>query len=87
MASHRRPSRDLGPAVRLLRQTAASLKEAQAEELAGIPQNRLSRDENERQLPDLPTLDRLLAYRGVDMERFGLALKEVRGKRETEEPD
>lgn len=57
------------------------MEQAQVAERTGIAQNRLSRYENERQLPDLPTLDRLLACYGVDMERLGRALKEVRGKR------
>jgi len=57
------------------------LEQAQVAERTGISQNRLSRYESEMQLPDLPTLDRLLACYGVDMERLGRALKEVRGKR------
>jgi transcriptional regulator with XRE-family HTH domain len=69
----------LGPALRLLRETA-SLKQAQVAERTGISQNRLSRYENERKLPDLPTLDRLLVCYGVDVEGFVRALKEVRGE-------
>jgi len=70
MASHLRPSRDSGPAVRLLRETVAALEQAQAAERAGIAQNRLCRSENERQLSDMPTLDQLLARYGIDMERL-----------------
>jgi transcriptional regulator with XRE-family HTH domain len=70
----------LGPALRLLRERVG-LKQVQVAERTGIAQNRLSRYENERQLPDLPTLDRLLACYGVDVERLGRALEEVRGSR------
>jgi transcriptional regulator with XRE-family HTH domain len=70
MASPRRPFHDLGPAVRLLREAAAALEQAQVAERTGIAQNPLSSDENERQLPDPPTLDRLLACYGVDIERL-----------------
>lgn len=69
MASPRRPSRDPGPAVRLLREAIAAFEQALAAERAGIAQNPFH-DENERQLPDLPSLDRLLARYGVDMERL-----------------
>lgn len=69
MASPRRPSHDLSLAVRLLREAAAALEQALAAERAGIAQNPF-RDENERQLPDLPSLDRLLARHGIDMERL-----------------
>lgn len=60
MASHRLSFHDLSLAVRLLRETVAAFEQAQIAE----------RDENERQLPDLPTLDQLLARHGVDIERL-----------------
>lgn len=81
MTSRLRTFSDLGPALRLLRETVAGLKQVQVAERTGIAQNRLSRYENGRQLPDVPTLDRLLAFYGVDVERLGRALTEVRGKR------
>jgi transcriptional regulator with XRE-family HTH domain len=71
---------DLGAALRLLREKVCGLTQVQVEERIGIAQNRLSRYENGRQLPDLPTLDRLLACYDVDVERLGRALKEVRGE-------
>src|SRR5687767_8071159 len=71
---------DLGPALRLLREKVAGLTQVQVAERTGIAQNRLSRYENGRQLPDVPTLDRLLGCYGVDAEGLGRALKEVRGK-------
>lgn len=71
---------ELGPALRLLREKVAGLTQVQVSERTGIAQNRLSRYENGRQLPDLPTLDRILACYDVDVERLGRALKEVRGK-------
>lgn len=80
MTSRLRIFRDLGPALRLLRDTAG-LKQVQVAERTGIAQNNLSRYENERKLPDLATLDRLLACYGVDVARLGRALEEVRGKR------
>lgn len=70
---------DLGPALRRLREVA-KLTQVQVAERTGIAQNRLSRYENGRQLPDVPTLDRLLGCYGVDVEGLGRALKEVRGK-------
>jgi transcriptional regulator with XRE-family HTH domain len=81
MTSPLRLFSDLGSALRLLLETVAGLKQVQVAERTGIAQNRLSRYENGRQLPDVPTLDRLLAFYGVDVERLGRALKEVRGKR------
>jgi transcriptional regulator with XRE-family HTH domain len=89
MASHRRPSHDLGPAIRLLLDTAAALEQAQVAERAGISQNRLSRDENEKQLPDLPTLDQLLARFGIDMEQLDpqFTAKVKRGYIKPEEPE
>lgn len=69
----------LGPALRLLRETA-SLKQAKVAERTGISQNRLSRYENERKLPDLPTLDRLLVCYGVDGGGLVRVLKDVRGE-------
>ncbi|HVG10110.1 MAG TPA: helix-turn-helix transcriptional regulator [Thermoanaerobaculia bacterium] len=71
---------DLGPALRLLREKIAGLTQVQVAERTGIAQNRLSRYENGRQLPDMPTLDRLLVCYGVDVVRLGHALEEVRGK-------
>ncbi|HVG06385.1 MAG TPA: helix-turn-helix transcriptional regulator [Thermoanaerobaculia bacterium] len=89
MASHLRPFRDSGPAVRLLRETADALEQAQVAESTGIAQNRLSHDENERQLPDLPNLDRLLARYGIDMERLDPQFRATieRGYIKPEEPD
>jgi len=69
----------LGPALRLLRETAG-LKQAQVAERTGIAQSRLSRYESEKKIPDLPTLDRLLTCYGVDVEGLVRALKEVRGE-------
>jgi transcriptional regulator with XRE-family HTH domain len=69
--------KDLGKALRLLR---GELSQVAVEERTGIAQNRLSRYENDKQLPDLPTLDRLLRFYGADVERLGRALKEARGK-------
>ena len=66
--------------MRLLREKVAGLTQVEVAERTGIAQNRLSRYENGRQLPDLLTLDRLLDCYGVDLERLGRALKEVRGK-------
>lgn len=71
---------DLGSALRLLREKVAGLTQVQVAERTGIAQNRLSRYENGRQIPDVPTLDRLLACYGSDVERLGRALKEVRGQ-------
>ena len=85
MTSRLRTFSDLGPALRLLRETV-DLPQVQVAERTGIAQNRLSRYENERQLPDLPTLDRLLACYGVDIEGLGRALKEVRRKRVANSP-
>jgi transcriptional regulator with XRE-family HTH domain len=65
MTSPLRIFNGLGPALRLLRETVG-LKQAQVAERTGIAQNRLSRYENERKLPDLRTLDRLLVCYGVD---------------------
>ena len=70
----------LGPALRLLRE-AAGLKRAQVAERTGISQRRISRYEREENVPDLPTLERLLACYGVDLEGLSRALKEVRGER------
>ncbi|HEX5716706.1 MAG TPA: helix-turn-helix transcriptional regulator, partial [Thermoanaerobaculia bacterium] len=56
------------------------LKQVQVAERTGIAQSRLSRYENGRKLPDLPTLDRLLVCYGVDMEGLGRALAKVRGE-------
>ncbi|HVG10019.1 MAG TPA: helix-turn-helix transcriptional regulator [Thermoanaerobaculia bacterium] len=86
MASHLRPFRDLGPAVRLLRETAAALEQAQVAERTGIAQNPY---ENEKQLPDLPTLDQLLACYGVDMEQLDpqFTAKVKLGYIKPEEPD
>ncbi|HYN21131.1 MAG TPA: helix-turn-helix transcriptional regulator [Thermoanaerobaculia bacterium] len=69
--------KDLGKALRLLR---GELSQVAVAERTGIAQNRLSRYENDKQVPDLPTLDRLLSCYGVDVERLGRAIKEVRGK-------
>ncbi|HWM92826.1 MAG TPA: helix-turn-helix transcriptional regulator [Thermoanaerobaculia bacterium] len=80
MTSPLRPFSDLGSALRLLREKVAGLTQVQVAERTGIAQNRLSRYENGRQLPDLPTLGRLLACYGADVERLGRALKEVQGK-------
>lgn len=80
MTSPLRAFSDLGHALRLLRETVAGLTQVQVAERTGIAQNRLSRYENGKQLPDVPTLDRLLACYGADVERLGRALKEVRGK-------
>ena len=80
MPSTLRAFSDLGAALRLLRETVAGLTQVQVAERTGIAQNRLSRYENGRQLPDVPTLDRLLACYGADVERLGRAIKEVRGK-------
>ena len=80
MSSTLRAFSDLGAALRLLRETVAKLTQVQVAERTGIAQNRLSRYENGRQLPDVPTLDRLLACYGADVERLGRALKEVRSK-------
>lgn len=80
MTSSLRPFSDLGAALRLLRETVAGLTQVQVAERTGIAQNRLSRYENGRQHPDVPTLDRLLACYGADVERLGRAIKEVRSK-------
>ena len=56
------------------------LKQVQVAERTGIAQSRLSRYENEKKLPDLPTLDRLLVCYGVDMGGLGRALARVRGE-------
>lgn len=89
MASPRRPFRDLALAVRLLREARAAFEQALVAERTGMAQNGVSRDENERQLPDLPTLDRLLARYGIDMERLDpqFAAKIKRGYIKPEEPD
>ena len=79
MPSNLRAFNDLGPALRRLREVAG-LTQVQVAERSGIAQNRLSRYENGRQLPDVPTMDRLLGCYGVDVEGLGRALKEVRGK-------
>ena len=68
-----------GPALRLLRE-ALGLKQAQVAERTGIAQSRISRNESEKKLPDLRTLDRLLVCYGVEAEGFVRALKEVRGE-------
>lgn len=70
----------LGPALRLLRETAR-LKQVQVAERTGVAQSRISRYECEKKVPDLLTLDRLLACYGVDVEGLSRALKEVRGER------
>ena len=80
MTSSLRAFSDLGAALRLLRETVAVLTQVQVAERTGIAQNRLSRYENGRQVPDVPTLDRLLACYGADVERLGRAIKEVRNK-------
>lgn len=86
MPSSLRPFSDLGAALRLLRETVAGLTQVQVAEGTGIAQNRLSRYENGRQHPDVPTLDRLLACYGADVERLGRAIKEVRAKRTAKAP-
>jgi transcriptional regulator with XRE-family HTH domain len=70
----------LGPALRLLRETAG-LKRAQVAERTGISQRRISRYEREENVPDLLTLDRLLSCYGVDAEGLSDAVKEVRAER------
>ena len=80
MTAPLRAFKDLGAALRLLRESVAGLTQVQVAERTGIAQNRLSRYENGRQLPDVPTMDRLLNCYGADVERLGRALKEVRGK-------
>jgi transcriptional regulator with XRE-family HTH domain len=70
----------LGPALRLLREKLAGLTQVEVAGRTGIAQNRLSRYENGTELPDVPTLDRLLSCYDADVERLGHALKEVRGK-------
>lgn len=72
--------RGLGSALRLLRE-AAGLKRAQVAERTGVSQRRISRYEREENLPDLPTLERLLVCYGVDAEGLSRALKEVREER------
>lgn len=69
----------LGPALRLLRDRVAGLTQTEVSALCGIAQNRLSRYENGRQVPDLVTLDRLLHCYGMDAEGLGRALKEAQG--------
>jgi transcriptional regulator with XRE-family HTH domain len=71
---------DLGLALCLLREKVAGLTQVQVAERTGIAQNRLSGYEDGRQLPDLPTLNRLLVCYGADVARLGRALKEVRGE-------
>jgi transcriptional regulator with XRE-family HTH domain len=68
----------LGPALRMLREKAG-LTQVTVAERTGIAQNRLSRYENGKQVPDLPTLDRLLSCYEVDVERLGQVLKDVQG--------
>ena len=69
----------LGPALRRLREKVAGLTQVEVAARSGIAQNRLSRYENGRKLPDLITLDRLLTCYGVDGEGFIRALKEAQG--------
>lgn len=71
---------DLGPALRRLRETAG-LKQVQVAARTGIAQGRLSRYENDRKVPDVATLDRLLVCYGVGLEELGRAIEEVRGQR------
>jgi transcriptional regulator with XRE-family HTH domain len=70
---------NLGDALRILRGKVAGLTQQDVAERTGIAQARLSRYEKGRKIPDLATLDRLLVCYGVDVERFGRALKESRG--------
>ena len=79
MTSPLRTFSDLGPALRLLRETAG-LKQVQVAARTRISQGRLSRYENERKIPDIATLDRLLVCYGVDLEGLWHALEEVRGQ-------
>lgn len=69
----------LGPALRRLREKGTGLTQAQVAALTGISQGRLSRYENGRKVPDLSTLDRLLACYGADLEGFSRALREAQG--------
>ena len=69
----------LGAALRLLREKVAGLTQVEVAERTGIAQARLSRYENGKKVPDLTTLDRLLACYGVDVEWLGRALKEAQG--------
>lgn len=69
----------LGPALRRLREKVAGLTQVQVAARTGIAQNRLSRYENGRQVPDLGTLDRLLSCYGADVEALSRALKDARG--------
>jgi transcriptional regulator with XRE-family HTH domain len=85
MAPPLRHFSDLGPALRLLRETAG-LNQVQVAARTGIAQGRLSRYENERKVPDVATLDRLLVCYGVDLEGLGRAIKDVRVKRAAKTP-
>ena len=73
------PFDDLGSALRLLREEDAALTQVAVAVRTGIAQGRLSRYENDRKIPDVSTLDQLLTCYGVDVERLGRALQEVRG--------
>ncbi|HWM95210.1 MAG TPA: helix-turn-helix transcriptional regulator [Thermoanaerobaculia bacterium] len=85
MLSPPHPFSGLGPALRLLR-TAAGLKQVQVAQRTGIEQGRLSRYENGKWLPSVPTLNRLLACYGADVEHLAHALKEVQGERPAKPP-
>ncbi len=69
----------LGSALRRLREKVAGLTQVEVAARSGIAQNRLSRYENGRKLPDLITLDRLLTCYGVDSDGLSRALKEAQG--------
>jgi transcriptional regulator with XRE-family HTH domain len=69
----------LGPALRRLREKVAGLTQEQVAAKTGISQGRLSRYENGKKVPDLATLDRLLAFYGTDLVGLDRALQEVRG--------
>lgn len=68
---------ELGSALRLLREEAA-LTQAAAAERIGITRSRISHYENDRHLPDLETLGRLLTCYGADLEGLGRAIEEAR---------
>ena len=77
----------LGRALRGLREKAAGLTQVEVAARSGIAQNRLSRYENGRKIPDLITLDRLLRCYGVDSEGLARALKEAQGVSATPSKD